>query len=131
SIQDDLNAFHFKFTQFEANAINTSTPIGNFSSLYVSFLLNRPNGFHLLQTFIPTGLVVVISWASFWLDPTAVPGRISLGVGTLVIMTTLSSTIRHKYSPSSHVNAMEQWLGACQLMVFAALLEFPLVNWLS
>ncbi|XP_063844110.1 glycine receptor subunit alpha-3-like isoform X3 [Scylla paramamosain] len=104
---------------------------GNFSSLKVSFDLRRQNGYHVLQTYIPTILIVVISWVSFWLDPNAVPGRVSLGVTTLLTLTTLASGIRAQLPPVSYVKAIDVWIGMCMIMVFGALLEFTFVNWLA
>lgn len=69
----------------------------------MSFDLRRQNGYHVLQTYIPTILIVVISWVSFWLDPNAVPGRVSLGVTTLLTLTTLASGIRAQLPPVSYV----------------------------
>lgn len=33
-------------------------------------------------------MLVVVSWVSFWLDPTSIPARVSLGVTTLLTMAT-------------------------------------------
>lgn len=76
---------------------------GNFSELQVEFRLVRQNGYHVLQTYVPTILIVSISWVSFWLDPNAVPGRVSLGVTTLLTLTTLASGIRAQLPPVSYV----------------------------
>ncbi|KAG0713768.1 Glycine receptor subunit alphaZ1 [Chionoecetes opilio] len=104
---------------------------GNFSSLKVGFDLRRQNGYHVLQTYIPTILIVVISWVSFWLGPNMVPGRVSLGVTTLLTLTTLASGIRAQLPPVSYVKAIDVWIGMCMIMVFGALLEFTFVNWLA
>jgi len=104
---------------------------GNFSGLTATFSLRRQNGYHLLQTYIPTMLMVSISWVSFWLDPNAAPGRITLGVTTLLTLTTLSSGIRQNLPPVSYVKAIDVWIGFCMIMIFGALLEFTLVNWLA
>jgi hypothetical protein len=32
-----------------------------------------------MDYFVPSILLVVVSWVSFWLDPNAVPGRTTLG----------------------------------------------------
>ncbi|XP_069975427.1 glutamate-gated chloride channel alpha isoform X2 [Penaeus vannamei] len=104
---------------------------GNFSGLLIKFSLRRQNGYHVLQTYVPTILIVSISWVSFWLDPNAVPGRVSLGVTTLLTLTTLASGIRASLPPVSYVKAIDVWIGTCMIMVFGALLEFTLVNWLA
>ena len=76
---------------------------GNYSALAASFTLRRQNGYHLIQTYIPTILIVTISWVSFWVDPNAVPGRVTLGVTTLLTMTTISSGVRQTLPPVSYV----------------------------
>ncbi|KAK6035749.1 hypothetical protein COOONC_26746 [Cooperia oncophora] len=44
--------------------------------------------FYLAQIYLPSTLLVVVSWVSFWLERTAVPARVTLGVTTLLTMTT-------------------------------------------
>lgn len=46
--------------------------------------------FHVFQTYIPTAMLVSISWLSFWLDPKSSPARISLTITTLLTLTTMS-----------------------------------------
>lgn len=56
-----------------------------------SFHLSRSVGFHLVQSYLPTILIVVISWVSFWMDVDSVPGRTTLGVTTLLAVSSQSS----------------------------------------
>lgn len=44
--------------------------------------------YYLLQLYIPSTMLVIVSWVSFWLDRSAVPARVTLGVTTLLTMTT-------------------------------------------
>ncbi|XP_050733065.1 glycine receptor subunit alphaZ1-like isoform X1 [Eriocheir sinensis] len=129
---DDLEIAQFDFLR-DPNTVDDKQVFvtGNFSALKVSFDLRRQNGYHILQTYIPTILIVVISWVSFWLDPNAVPGRVSLGVTTLLTLTTLASGVRAQLPPVSYVKAIDVWIGMCMIMVFGALLEFTFVNWLA
>ena len=57
---------------------------GNYSCLVAHFYLKHSVSFHLIQSYLPSILIVAISWVSFWMDIEAVPGRISLGVITLL-----------------------------------------------
>ena len=59
-----------------------------FSCLKVDFVLTRDVGFYMIQTYIPSALIVGLSWVSFWINIDAVPARISLGVLTILTMTT-------------------------------------------
>lgn len=79
---------------------------------------------------MPTILIVVISWVSFWLDVEAIPARITLGVTTLLTISSKSSGIQSNLPPVSYVKAIDVWMGACTTFVFTALLEFTFVNYL-
>ena len=101
---------------------------GMFSSLKAELQMQRKVGFYFLQVFIPSILLVILSWVSFWVDAQAVPARVSLGVTCVLTMTTQSSGIRQSLPPVSYVKAIDVWMFVCLLFVFGALLEFAYVN---
>ncbi len=76
-------------------------------------------------------MLVIVSWVSFWLDPNAIPARVSLGVTTLLTMATQISGINSSLPPVSYTKAIDVWTGVCLTFVFGALLEFALVNYAS
>ena len=55
-------------------------PPGSFTCLQVDFILERDIGFYMIQTYIPSALIVILSWVSFWINIDAIPARISLGM---------------------------------------------------
>lgn len=59
---------------------------GNFTCLAVFFNLKRRLGYHLFHTYIPSALIVVMSWISFWIKPEAIPARVTLGVTSLLTL---------------------------------------------
>ncbi|GMT03454.1 hypothetical protein PENTCL1PPCAC_25628, partial [Pristionchus entomophagus] len=105
-----------------------SHKIGNFSCLMANIFLSRSIGYNLVQSYIPTGLIVMISWVSFWIDRRAVPARVTLSFTTLVSLTTLGNGLRFGLPQVSYAKAIDLWYGACMFFVFCALLEFALIN---
>jgi len=67
-------------------------------------------------------VIVVISWVSFWLNRNASPARVSLGVTTVLTMTTLMSSTNAQLPKISYVKSIDIYLGTCFVMVFASLL---------
>ncbi|XP_042146743.1 glycine receptor subunit alpha-2 [Ixodes scapularis] len=126
---------NMKLPQFEIENVTTSLcnetfHIGEYSCLKAEFFLQRSIGYHLVQSYLPTILIVVISWVSFWLDVEAIPARITLGVTTLLTISSKGAGIQGNLPPVSYVKAIDVWMGACTMFVFAALLEFTFVNYL-
>jgi len=64
---------------------------GNYSRLACQLYFVRRLGYYVIQIYIPSSLIVVLSWMSFWLDRNAVPARVALGITTVLTLTTLIS----------------------------------------
>jgi hypothetical protein len=75
---------------FNGNDLQFFTESGNFSSLEIRFHLAREVGHYVMDYFMPSILLVVMSWVSFWLDPNAIPGRTTLGTSTMLTFITLT-----------------------------------------
>ncbi|XP_050416972.1 glycine receptor subunit alpha-2 isoform X1 [Patella vulgata] len=103
----------------------------NYTCLSADFYLNRNYGYYIAQVYIPSVLVVILSWVSFWLDIDAIPARISLGLLTVLTMTTQSSGARANLPRVSYIKAIDVWMAMCLFFVFAALVEFAYVNVMS
>lgn len=55
---------------------------GEFSTLQVSFRLQRHMGYFLIQVYVPCTLIVILSWVSFWINREATADRVGLGRST-------------------------------------------------
>uniref|UniRef100_A0AC35GDH0 Uncharacterized protein n=1 Tax=Panagrolaimus sp. PS1159 TaxID=55785 RepID=A0AC35GDH0_9BILA len=105
------------------------TNTGSYSCLRTIIELKREFSYYLLQLYIPSFMLVAVSWVSFWLDKDSVPARVTLGVTTLLTMTTQASAVNQNLPPVSYTKAIDIWIGVCLAFIFGALLEFALVNW--
>ncbi|GBN05694.1 Gamma-aminobutyric acid receptor subunit rho-2 [Araneus ventricosus] len=97
---------------------------GNYTYLYANFTFIRRISASLLNVYVPSTLVVFLSWISFWLDVGAVPARITLGVTSLLTLATQVVQARGGLPTISYMTAMDIWLFVCLLTVFSSLLEY-------
>ena len=61
-------------------------------------------GYYLIQMYIPSLLIVILSWVSFWINMDAAPARVALGITTVLTMTTQSSGSRASLPKVGHNN---------------------------
>ncbi|KAL1490792.1 hypothetical protein ABEB36_013429 [Hypothenemus hampei] len=106
----------------------TAEKNGNFSRLVVLLKFERQIGHHLIQTFAPSTLVVVLSWFSFWLELDAIPARVTLLVTCLLTLVTMFTGLRTDIPAVAYVKALDLWMAGCMVSVFASLGEFVIVK---
>ena len=82
-----------------------------------------------LQVYIPSSLIVVMSWVSFWLNRGAAPARVGLGVTTVLTMTTLINSVNAALPKISYMKSIDIYLFVCFFMVFGAMVEYACVGY--
>lgn len=101
---------------------------GNYSSLSFTVHLAREMGFYLMDYFLPSIMIVSISWVSFWLQADQSPPRIMLGTSTMLTFITLASAQGKMLPKVSYIKVSEVWFLGCCLFIFGSLVEFAFVN---
>lgn len=109
------------------------TVLGNFTCLEVVFELKRRLGYYLFHTYIPTCLIVIMSvstkfleifalwficsfqWISFWIKPEAAPARVTLGVTSLLTLSTQHAKSQAALPPVSYLKAVDAFMSVCTL----------------
>ena len=66
---------------------------GSFAKLRAVFQFRRRLDYHISSVYLPEVILVVLSWCTFFITPTAVPARISLSITTILTTILLSSTV--------------------------------------
>ncbi|KAJ9573445.1 hypothetical protein L9F63_009173 [Diploptera punctata] len=113
---------------YSADDHNFRFSSSNYSALMVTFQLRRQVGFYIMDYYIPSMLLVFISWVSFWLDANALSGRTALGVSTMLTLILLSSKTSSSLPKVSYILASEIWFLFCVIFIIASLVEFAFVN---
>ena len=70
---------------------------------------------------------MALSWVSFWIDKRSVPARVSLGITTVLALTTLMFGIQASLPRVGHVKAIDVFLMGSFIFVFAALVEYAII----
>ncbi|XP_030038559.2 gamma-aminobutyric acid receptor subunit beta isoform X1 [Manduca sexta] len=130
-VSNEVSLPQFKVLGHRQRAMEISLTTGNYSRLACEIQFVRSMGYYLIQIYIPSGLIVIISWVSFWLNRNATPARVQLGVTTVLTMTTLMSSTNAALPKISYVKSIDVYLGTCFVMVFTSLLEYATVGYMS
>ncbi|XP_016119465.1 gamma-aminobutyric acid receptor subunit rho-1-like isoform X3 [Sinocyclocheilus grahami] len=121
------------FSRFPLDTQNCSLELEScwYNRLYINFILRRHIFFFMLQTYFPTMLMVMLSWVSFWIDRRAVPARVSLGITTVLTMSTIITGVSASMPQVSYVKAVDIYLWASFLFVFLSVIEYAAVNYFT
>ncbi|XP_062850887.1 gamma-aminobutyric acid receptor subunit pi [Trichomycterus rosablanca] len=102
---------------------------GNYPKLVFHFELKRSILYFILETYVPSSLLVVLSWVSFWISQSSVPARICIGVTTVLTMTTLMMGARTSLpNANCFIKAIDVYLGICFSFIFGALIEYAVAH---
>lgn len=104
---------------------------GNYSRLACEFYFVRSLGYYIIQIYVPSSLIVVLSWVSFWLHRDAAPARVALGITTILTMTTLISSTNTALPKISYLKSIDVYLVTCFVMVFASIVEYAAVSYIG
>lgn len=69
-----------------------------------------------------------MSWVSFWIKPEAAPARVTLGVTSILTLSTQHAKSQASLPPVSYLKAVDAFMSVCTVFVFMALMEYCLVN---
>lgn len=69
----------FTIIDYEMNDRKEKLATGIYQRLSLSFKLKRNIGYFVFQTYLPSILIVMLSWVSFWINHEATSARVALG----------------------------------------------------
>ena len=111
----------------ELDGYETSYYETNYPGLIMRIRLHRYIGYHVVQTYIPSVVFVVLAWLSLFISAESVPGRVGMGMTTLLTLTAMFSSVRQNVPRVSYVSFLDIWMVTCIIFVFLCMLEFTVV----
>eukprot|EP00061_Rhincodon_typus_P017609 g46378.t1 len=127
---DNLELPQFTIVKLNLLSKEVVFATGSYPRLSLSFRIKRNIGYFILQTYMPSILITILSWVSFWINYDASAARVALGVTTVLTMTTINTHLRETLPKIPYVKAIDIYLMGCFVFVFLALLEYAFVNYI-
>ena len=88
-------------------------PPGAYPCLEVLFMVKRDLSYYLMQYYIPSGMLVGLSWSSFWISVDAVVARVNIGLMIVLALTTQLIEGRKELPRVSYIKAIDVWTSTC------------------
>uniref|UniRef100_A0A8C2UML0 Gamma-aminobutyric acid receptor subunit beta n=1 Tax=Chinchilla lanigera TaxID=34839 RepID=A0A8C2UML0_CHILA len=103
---------------------------GSYMRLVMNFEVQREISSYLLHIYWPTVLTTVLSWISFWMSHDSAAARVTIGLTSILILTTIDSHLRDKLPHIAYVKAIDIYILVCLFFVFLSLMEYIYINYL-
>ncbi|KAM6950994.1 gamma-aminobutyric acid type A receptor subunit zeta [Aplochiton taeniatus] len=126
---DTLQLAQYTLEDYYTSESEAVYETGNYPRLIFHFQLKRSILYFILETYVPSSALVVLSWVSFWISQSSVPARICIGVTTVLTMTTLMMGARTSLpNANCFIKAIDVYLGICFSFIFGALIEYAVAH---
>ncbi|XP_053206580.1 glutamate-gated chloride channel alpha-like isoform X2 [Panonychus citri] len=93
-----------------------------FTWLIVDLTFTRIISYHVIQIYLPTIILVTISYCSLWMGNDYIAGRITLGVTTQLALITQFSGLKSRLPQVSYIIALDVWMIVCMIFIFSTIL---------
>ncbi|XP_049513467.1 glutamate-gated chloride channel subunit beta-like isoform X2 [Dermacentor silvarum] len=119
TVHGDVRPLVYTLVKVEPVQRDDASAVGGAPAVTWSFLLS---------TYVPSTMVVVVSWIAFWMDVGAAACRVTLGVACLLM---LVAQVGHNRIASPHATQLQPgdvWFFVSAVAVFCSLLEFVVAH---
>ena len=103
----------------------------NYSTCGFTISYSRSKTQLFFQVYLTAGMLVIVSWTSFIINPHIVPGRMGLLVTLLLVLVNIFNSFKNSSPPSTNLNALDVYLMICISHVFCALMQYAVVLFLG
>ena len=97
--------------------------VHSYSTVTAVYRAERNGLFFAWKLFIPLGLIVLMAYAVFWLDPTVFGTQIAIATSTVFTLIAYNFSLSNILPPISYLTRADLYLVGCMLLVFGALGE--------
>ena len=76
---------------------------------------------------MPSVIIVMVTWISFWISPAAVPARTGICITAILIIITMLGISNYNMPKVSYVKSVDLYLFVCFVFVFSSFIEYIVV----
>ena len=80
-----------------------------------------------MEVYIPSVIIVMVTWISFWISPAAVPARTGICVTAILTIITMLGISNYNMPKVSYVKSVDLYLFVCFVFVFSSFIEYIVV----
>ncbi|KAH7977068.1 glutamate-gated chloride channel [Rhipicephalus sanguineus] len=127
-VHADVRPLVYTLVKVEPVQCDDASAVGSAPAIAADFHFSKVTWSFLLSTYVPSTMVVVVSWIAFWVDAGAAASRVTLGVACLLM---LVAQVGHNRIASPHATQLQPgdvWFFVSAVAVFCSLLEFVLAH---
>ena len=130
-VNSEIHLDQFIFTVDLHDNYQTESYDISYPGLIMKITLTRVIGYHLLQTYVPSALFVILGWLSLFIPQSSVPGRVGMGMTTILTLTAMFNGVRQNVPRVSYVSYLDIWMVMCIIFVNSCMFEFVVVTFLT
>ncbi|XP_078350913.1 gamma-aminobutyric acid receptor subunit rho-1-like [Oculina patagonica] len=129
-VYDDAMA-QYEYKGVKLNYRHKKNFLAPFSNLYATWVFDRRTSYTVLQVYVPSYMIVILSFLALWIPQEAVPARVGLGITTVLTIVYFLGTVNSNMPRVSYMKAIDCHLFVSFGFVFATMLEYIVVLTLS
>ncbi len=124
----DWEILNFEAKAFEYNPFNEEEYMNGFQ---VSIHAKRESNYFITTIIIPLVMIVMMSWAVFWIDPKQSGTQMSVAMTTMLTLIAFRFAVAASLPNISYLTRMDIVILSSTILVFASLLEVVITSVLS
>ncbi|GAU87640.1 hypothetical protein RvY_00456 [Ramazzottius varieornatus] len=125
--QNTQGRFELKNTSFTREVLSTHNE--NFTMLTVNIAFARMVPPYIVHYYVPTAMLVALSWLAFWMHPDMLTPRVLLGLAALLTIYQLQTEGKSEALRVSYGNAYGFWGQLCALFAAFSLIVSVIANY--
>ena len=115
--------WHTDSARFSANSLHISSVIRDVPGFEYHLSVSRFRSFYIWQVIIPLVVIVMMSWASFWIHPSEIGSQIGLSATSMLTVIAYRFALSGSIPKLSYTTRLDWFLTGSLILVFMALVE--------